>query len=145
LWLDAVAWIFEKKNLLFYLFYFRFDMRLSNIISKTGVTCIKGYSSNILHTPLCDGLDISIPFVQPPIAPYTSPQFVAGVSSAGGLTNKFKHSSKQGKPLNLRWTPLSRKELKRGFSGNLKCTFPCPAGGRRGGKTCTCNCRWNNC
>jgi enoyl-[acyl-carrier protein] reductase II len=39
----------------------------------------------MLHTPLCDRLGISIPIVQAPIAPYTSPQLVAAVSNAGGL------------------------------------------------------------
>lgn len=39
----------------------------------------------MLRTPLCDRLGISVPIIQAPIAPYTSPQLVAAVSNAGGL------------------------------------------------------------
>jgi enoyl-[acyl-carrier protein] reductase II len=39
----------------------------------------------MLHTPLCDLLDIQFPIIQAPIAPYTSAELVAAVSNAGGL------------------------------------------------------------
>ena len=40
---------------------------------------------NVLHTPLCDRLDIDVPIVQAPIGSAAAPRLVAAVADAGGL------------------------------------------------------------
>ena len=42
-------------------------------------------SSSVLHTPLCDLLQIRHPIIQAPMAEFTTPELVARVSNAGGL------------------------------------------------------------